>query len=248
MTKKDAKSQQCHTSKKAKPKRSATTAAERSRSRTRQQAKSDDDREFEKATSSKRKKSNLHPSKQRHAEFIALCNRYVPIRNPRVLHRWLSEQRDILRALSPETQEYQLAVICRKASNYATAIRDLNPHYPPLPQIGADAWLYLDALLDWCTTARRGVPSSARTLVTEPVTRQAAEVLELLLALPPHRGMKGPAILDALARLETDSYPDGLYIDRSILTGRIIPSLKPYGVTNKPGVGYYIDRQESTPM
>ena len=70
----------------------------------------------------------------------------------------------------------------------------------------------------------------------KPLTDKAAAVLELLQALPPHRGMKGADILDALNKRKPP-----MNFDQSTLTARIIPELKPYGAKNRRGVGYYID-------
>jgi len=77
-----------------------------------------------------------------------------------------------------------------------------------------------------------GQPDESRS--PPPLTDRAAAVYELLKALPPHRGMKGPAILDGLGKQD-------MLCDQSTLTKRIIPALRRYGVVNKPGVGYYID-------
>ena len=71
---------------------------------------------------------------------------------------------------------------------------------------------------------------------TEPLTDKAAAVLELLKALPADRGMKGPDILAAL-----EERKPRMIFDQSTLTKRVIPQLKRYGVTNRRGVGYYID-------
>ncbi len=49
--------------------------------------------------------------------------------------------------------------------------------------------------------------------------------------------MTGPEILDAL--VEQD-----VIIDQSTLTQKIIPELKPYGLRNKPRVGYHIPAAE----
>jgi len=74
------------------------------------------------------------------------------------------------------------------------------------------------------------------SLAGTPLSAKACAVLELLKALPAHRGMTGPEILDALMKRNPP-----MLCDQSTLTRRIIPKLKPYGVKNKRGAGYYID-------
>lgn len=71
----------------------------------------------------------------------------------------------------------------------------------------------------------------------EPLSANAAAVYELLKALPQYRGMKGREILKAL---ENQKPP--IFIDQSTLTKNIIPGLRPYGVINKRGAGYYISK------
>lgn len=61
----------------------------------------------------------------------------------------------------------------------------------------------------------------------------AAAVYEILLEVPPHRGMTGPKLLDALEKR-------GVYTEQSTLTSRIIPELKAYGVEGVPRKGYRI--------
>ena len=69
---------------------------------------------------------------------------------------------------------------------------------------------------------------------TKPLTKKAAAVLDLLNTIPPNRGMTGAEILAALDKKD-------MIFDQSTLTKRIIPELRPYGVRNRRGVGYYID-------
>jgi hypothetical protein len=68
----------------------------------------------------------------------------------------------------------------------------------------------------------------------KPLSEKAAAVLELLKTLPEHRGMTGPKILETLDK-------KNIMIDQSTLTKNIIPELKPYGVKNRPRIGYYIE-------
>ena len=79
-----------------------------------------------------------------------------------------------------------------------------------------------------------------KTAEPEPLTEQAAIVLDMLKALPPDRAMLGPKILDALAKREPP-----IYLDQGVLTGRIIPALESHGVKNKPKVGYYLAKKKS---
>jgi len=67
------------------------------------------------------------------------------------------------------------------------------------------------------------------------LSEKASAVLEILLALPSYRGMTGRQILLALDRLEPP-----IHIDQTTLTKRVIPELKPYGIENKPKIGYRI--------
>ncbi len=67
----------------------------------------------------------------------------------------------------------------------------------------------------------------------EPLSEKAAIALEILLELPPHRGLTGPKLLEALAAR-------GVASDQSTLTRWIVPALKPYGIAHKPKIGYFI--------
>ncbi len=71
----------------------------------------------------------------------------------------------------------------------------------------------------------------------EPLSENAAAVYELLQALPPHKAMTGRDILTAL---ETQK---NIITDQSTITKSIIPALRPYGVKNKRGAGYYIGKK-----
>jgi len=69
----------------------------------------------------------------------------------------------------------------------------------------------------------------------KPLSKTAAAVYELLKDLPEHRGLKGREILEELERRDKP-----IFIDQSTLTKNIIPALRPYGVKNKRGAGYFI--------
>lgn len=71
-----------------------------------------------------------------------------------------------------------------------------------------------------------------------PLPDMAARVLKMLQELPPHHGLVGSDIIDRLQR-------QGICLEQNALTSRIIPKLRPYGVRNEPGAGYYIDSTHS---
>ncbi|HEV3005311.1 MAG TPA: hypothetical protein VGX78_12670 [Pirellulales bacterium] len=58
---------------------------------------------------------------------------------------------------------------------------------------------------------------------------------EILLELAPHRGMTAPKSLDEIGRRDRR-----LVVDASTLRGRIKAELVPYGIENKPRIGYRI--------
>jgi hypothetical protein len=67
----------------------------------------------------------------------------------------------------------------------------------------------------------------------EPVSEKAFQVLRLLRDLQPGQALTGRKICDALAE-------KNVFVDESVLTTRIIPALRRYGVKNKPRIGYYL--------
>lgn len=88
------------------------------------------------------------------------------------------------------------------------------------------------------TGTRRRTPAKDKALTAKqiprhPLSEKANKVYAILLALPPERGLIGKALLEKLDG-------QGVFIDHSTLTSRIIPELRPYGVMNKPRIGYYI--------
>jgi len=87
------------------------------------------------------------------------------------------------------------------------------------------------------TTSGKAVDVDKPKKELELLSANAAAVYELLKALPQYRGMKGREILKAL---ENQKQP--IFIDQSTLTKNIIPELRPYGVRNKRGAGYYISK------
>jgi hypothetical protein len=145
--------------------------------------------------------------------------------------------------------------ICREAFDFVLDIARKQTGLPGLPERLADPRITLDNLRRWCVEANRpeaghlpesptagvigpagGRPAGSDGASLPPLTDKAAAVLELLKALPCDRGMTGPAILDALNNRQPP-----MNFDQSTLTARIIPELKPRGVKNRRGVGYYID-------
>jgi len=69
----------------------------------------------------------------------------------------------------------------------------------------------------------------------EPLSDNQASVYDLLKTLPEHKALTGKEILHQLE-------DKGIIIDQSTLTKNIIPALRPYGVKNKRGAGYYISK------
>lgn len=67
----------------------------------------------------------------------------------------------------------------------------------------------------------------------KPLSDKTIAVLDLLKELRPNTGLTGPKILKKL-------YDKNIIFDQSTLTKSIIPALKPYGVKNKPRIGYYL--------
>ena len=82
-------------------------------------------------------------------------------------------------------------------------------------------------------TGRDSDPPGDTPTDLPPLSENAVKVREILLGLPPDQALTGPKLLDVLATQD-------VFIDQGTLTKRIIPELKPYGVQNKPRVGYYI--------
>lgn len=80
----------------------------------------------------------------------------------------------------------------------------------------------------------------ARALAAAPDARQplsgnAAATYEILMALPSHCALTAPKLIDALGEQD-------IHISESILTTRVIPELKDWGVRNKPRIGYHIKK------
>lgn len=69
-----------------------------------------------------------------------------------------------------------------------------------------------------------------------PLSENQTAVYDLLKNLPEYKAMTGKEIL---RQLEDEK---AIIMDQSTLTKNIIPALRPYGVKNKRGAGYYIDK------
>jgi hypothetical protein len=86
--------------------------------------------------------------------------------------------------------------------------------------------------------AKLKILSSERTPIREPLGTNASLLYEKLITLPEHVGITGPAVLDWF------SEEHGKIVDQSTLTKEILPPLKPYGLRNKPKIGYFIPLAE----
>ena len=81
-----------------------------------------------------------------------------------------------------------------------------------------------------------------------PLTKKPAAIYRILLELPEHKALTGPAIVAELLKV-------GIATDESTMRRHFLPRLRPYGLRNKRRVGYYIpledrpnsDRQASPP-
>jgi len=72
---------------------------------------------------------------------------------------------------------------------------------------------------------------------TPALSAHAAAVYEILLEQPTYRSMTGPELIKALENRN-------IFTEQSTLTSRIVPELKPYGVENKPRIGYRIPEEK----
>lgn len=145
----------------------------------------------------------------------------------------------------PSTAFGTYGQIATFAKRCAIRLRKQNPKFTPVPQN-----FFPEDIMQWCIDNQRkkDEPSTAEQKLSEageetkkhkkelkPLSEKAAAVLELLKTAPEHRGMTGPKILEALDK-------KNILIDQSTLTKNIIPELKPYGVKNRPRIGYYIEQ------
>lgn len=73
----------------------------------------------------------------------------------------------------------------------------------------------------------------------KPLSKNAEIVYNILTALPSHKALTAPEILDEVANRHKK------YWDEKELYDRIFPQLKPWGLTNKPRVGYRIEKEKS---
>jgi hypothetical protein len=92
----------------------------------------------------------------------------------------------------------------------------------------------LDTLELWLAAREKPTEASDK-IKREPLSDNQAAVYDLLKNLPEHKAKTGKEILQELQN-------NGLIIDQSTLTKNIIPALRPYGVKNKRGAGYYIPK------
>lgn len=92
----------------------------------------------------------------------------------------------------------------------------------------------------WFLTIGAGKPDSNTAGELPLLSSVASAVYDILIKLPPHRGLPGPAILTALEESK-------IFIEQSSLTSRIIPELKPYGIENVHRKGYRIPKSKRPP-
>jgi hypothetical protein len=69
--------------------------------------------------------------------------------------------------------------------------------------------------------------------VKEPVSKRAGLILDKLKSLPEHEAMNTAALLAWLSKFHHDD------IDDATLR-RTLREMKPYGLLNKPKIGYYL--------
>ena len=130
-----------------------------------------------------------------------------------------------LLALPPGTSRNQ-----RPAGILSIANRSLDDLDMGHFTVDADA---LVPALQEAEAAKPPAPKPAGNSVREPLTPNAGKVYETLLALPEHKAMTTKDILNALAERR-------IFIDESTFYNRIVKELEPYGLQNRPKVGYYI--------
>ncbi len=80
-------------------------------------------------------------------------------------------------------------------------------------------------------------------LSPKPLTSKAQAVYELLKTLPPGRAMTGPEILERLDYKEPDPKKRVRMDDGTFK--RVCKELRPYGLSNRPRVGYYLKEKTS---
>jgi hypothetical protein len=89
------------------------------------------------------------------------------------------------------------------------------------------------ALVNALKAVNQDLASEQKKKEKPPLGEKAAAVYEILKALPEHKALTGKEILQQLEE-------KGIITDQSTFTKSIIPALRPYGVKNKRGAGYYI--------
>jgi hypothetical protein len=95
---------------------------------------------------------------------------------------------------------------------------------------------YITEILDTLNSIQAklaGTPDEQNNRRRPPLADDAKAVLEILEALPERDGLQGKELL---IKVEKEK---NVVIRHDELTKRIIPKLRPYGVDNEPGAGYY---------
>jgi hypothetical protein len=101
--------------------------------------------------------------------------------------------------------------------------------------------VFSDSFGDKSSFVYRATRAVAEDLRLRPLTKKGYAVYELLKALPDGKAMVAQEIMDELARYEGDDAPKGIRIDSGTFK-EIVRELKPYGLKNRPKVGYYIQK------
>lgn len=118
------------------------------------------------------------------------------------------------------------------------AQRDLKncPTLPDVPPLIADNYLsglkHLETCCKSCAAILRG-----KAVV--PPSKNAEIVFDLLDKLPPYKALTVPEILDAVSKKHGKAW------DEKELYDRVFPQLRPWGLENKPRIGYWIKREKS---
>ena len=97
-----------------------------------------------------------------------------------------------------------------------------HPVRPQNPMTLDDAKCAAERLARWARIAGR-----------EPLGEIAGIIYEHLIELPEHKAVTGRAIIDWLARKGHD-------VSESAFYKEILPTLEPWGVKNKPRIGYHV--------
>ena len=88
-------------------------------------------------------------------------------------------------------------------------------------------------------TVEATAPNVTHKKKREPLSGNAQMVYDILIALPPHKALPAPDILDEVGKKHDKFW------DEKELYHRVFPQLRQWGLKNKPRVGYWIEREKS---